>query len=125
MARIHDTSKSLPRVRDTSTALACIPAKKVTTTLGANRTPHLRQGAKGPISLLALAELLSQQLASTGGRPGLANAERRQKIPTLKGDWQRLKHIASQLQQRGVPCTPGQVAGILLHEDINWLEAAI
>lgn len=125
MARIFDTSKSLAKVRDTSKALDHVQAKKVAAFLGAGRARHLHRGGKGPVSFLALAEMMSRQLASTGGRPALVDAERRQKIPTQKGDWQRLKYIAAQLQRRGVRCTPGQVASILLHADIAWLEAEI
>jgi hypothetical protein len=123
MVKIIDTSRSLTRVGDTSTALRCIDTKKVAVTLGARPARRLNRGAKGPLSFLALAEVIGRQLASTGGRPALESAEPRQKIPPHKGDWQKLKRIAAQLKRQGVRCTPGQVASVLLHDQIERLEA--
>ena len=123
MAKILDTSRSFSRVGDTSTALRRIDTRKVAAALGARPARRLSRGAKAPMSFLALAEVIGRQLASTGGRPALESAEPRQKIPPHKGDWQRLKRIAAQLKLRGVPCTPGQVASVLLHRQIERLEA--
>jgi hypothetical protein len=61
-------------------------------------------------------------LRSTGGRRSLEGASKRQKIPLLEGDWERLQEIAEASQSEGIHPTPAQVASILLHRALNEIK---
>ena len=53
---------------------------------------------------------LQSMVKSSGGRPGLAEANGQKKIPKLESDWRRLEELSAQLN---VP--EGQVAATILH----------
>ncbi|MEZ0368262.1 MAG: hypothetical protein ACAI44_04160 [Candidatus Sericytochromatia bacterium] len=75
-----------------------------------------------PLSLFALRQYLAQELQSTGGRPALAGAKERKKIPLPEAEWQKLEELAAVLLSLGVRTTPGQVASALLHQSLEQLE---
>ena len=63
-------------------------------------------------------------LRSSGGRPGLEGAVRRQKIPMMDADWYELERVANSFQASGVKASPGQIAGKLLHDAISVLKVS-
>lgn len=75
-----------------------------------------------PSHLCPLRQLLSESLASTGGRPGRSEPTERKKIPITKSDWAALTHVAQVMRNTGIKTTPGQVAGALLHQSLHQLE---
>ena len=84
------------------------------------RLPARRTG----VSLYAVRQFLISQLRSTGGRPGLSDATvKRNKVPMLEGDWEKLKDIAQYYgKQKGVRVTPAQAAASVLHLALENLE---
>ena len=74
------------------------------------------------MALVAVRQELLSRLASTGGRPGLEGATRRQKIPLDDRDWKRLQKIAEALNDDEVRPTPGQVASVLLHRVLETID---
>lgn len=90
----------------------------------ADFSKHLAQmRAKRGLSFSSLAENISRQLTSTGGRPALEGSAGRKKIPLQSGDWQSLERAVARLQRQGVRSSAGQIASVLLHEQIERLDA--
>ena len=101
--RIHDTSRTLPRVDPQMVARA----------LGADAVLDVLDGGS-PFSLAAVRQELARRLKSSGGRPALEGSVRRQKIPLSDNEWDRLERLSSVFADSGVRATAGQVARILL-----------
>jgi hypothetical protein len=78
-----------------------------------------RASATTSTPLLSLRQKLAAGLKSTGGRPALEGADRRQKIPMADADWVAVEQIARAFQAEGVHATPGQVAAQLLHDAVG------
>jgi len=78
-----------------------------------------------PVSKVeSLRSALLESLCSSGGRPALNGATRRQKVPMSEADWQALERIASELGDEVPGLAAGQVAGQLLHDSIAELAAS-
>jgi hypothetical protein len=68
--------------------------------------------------LFEVRHALEGMLRSSGGRPGIASADERVKIPRIAGDWVRLQTLASALSASGEVRqrpSPAQVAAVVLH----------
>jgi hypothetical protein len=88
--------------------------------LGAEPVARHRGGGS-PLALSALRNALFASLRSSGGRPGLDGAVRRQKIPMSDEDWRVLELVSAKLGESGLVATPGQIAGQLLRDAIAAL----
>lgn len=117
--RIITTTEGAGRVRTTSAGAGRVDREHVRLALGAERVATGSQ-ARSPSLLASLRRELSTSLRSSGGRPGLEGAARRQKIPMTDADWSTLEQIAEKLGAgaEGVTATPGQVAAQLLSRAI-------
>lgn len=113
--RVRDTSARERRVRDTSSRERRLEPDDVAKALGAE--PVGRSGASPVFSMACLHRELAERLRSTGGRPALEGATRRQKIPLTDADWSELERISERLS-----ATPGQVASVLLHQVLANLD---
>ncbi len=120
--RIVTTTKGTGRLRSTSATSARVDPEAVRKALGAERVAHAAR-AGGPSLLAALRRELMASLKSSGGRPGLEGAVRRQKVPMTDEDWSSLERIAESMRRDGVSATAGQVAGQLLRDAIANLLA--
>lgn len=116
--RIIVTTRAPKRLRVVSSAKRISPAR-VARALGGKVVGKSHPRAVDPIGLFALREEVSRLLQSTGGRPALEGVEERQKIPLMKGDWEKLKTIAARAEAEGARPSPGQVASLLLHRAIG------
>lgn len=114
--RIKDTSKSLPRVRDTGRHGDRIEPDVIAEALGAEATTAELSIRTSPPSLLAVRQELAQRLISKGGRKSLKGATRRQKIPLQDEDWERLQELAKHIEDPDVHPTAGQLASVLLNQ---------
>ncbi len=117
-----ETKTTTHRIKTESTARRIDPAM-VAEKLGAmvvSAGPSLRQS---PVALLALRRDLFARLESSGGRPALAGATRRQKIPLPEADWRQLERLSAALQSTDLRVSPGQVASMLLHTALRWVRA--
>ena len=118
--RIVMTSRAPKRIVVTGVKARGLSPRKVAAALGAEVLGPSRSRPQSPIGLIALRERVTHQLHSSGGRPALEGAESRQKIPLMKGDWERLKRIAARVSEDSArQTTPGQVASLLLHMAIE------
>lgn len=102
--RIVNTSPTLPRLDPAEVAKA----------LGAAPAPAAVGGPKGPITLFAVRQELFRRLQSSGGRPGLADADKVAKVPVSDALWKRLEEMAAAIAAPGFTPSTGQVANALL-----------
>ncbi|MCO5169668.1 MAG: hypothetical protein M9894_25295 [Planctomycetes bacterium] len=79
--------------------------------------PVGRVDARAIPSMDGLHRELAERLRSTGGRPALEGATRRQKIPLTDADWNELERLSERLD-----ATPGQIASVLLHQVLANLD---
>lgn len=117
--RLKVRSGSFRRIRHTGKTYPKLDAERFAKALGAAdgaRTAHVEGAPRG---LYAIRDQLAKRLLSTGGRPSLEGATRRQKIPLTQEDWDALERMAEKLSNRGKTVTPGQVASALVHEGLK------
>ena len=106
---IRDTSKTHPRIEPSVIAAA----------LGAEPTGVKREPALAPITLFAVRAELMGRLHSSGGRPALADTDRRVKIPLADTDWANLEEIAAKMSADGISPSAGQIASVMLKLSIQ------
>ena len=109
------------KIKDTSKPQKKISSRKIIEELGAEDTGLVLDPHRGPISLLELRQFLRERLVSGGGRPKLAGAsDKRNKIPLLDDDWEKLEGLAEYYSETaGLKTTPGQIASAILHLQIS------
>ncbi len=105
--RIEDESKTFDRV----------DPRELANALGAEEIGE-SAGSGSPFSVWALRSRLLSELVSTGGRPSRRQATSR-KVSMTESEWVALDQITSLLKHQGVTATPGQVAGLLLHQSLT------
>jgi hypothetical protein len=130
---IKDTSP-VKKVKVVGKTQRRLSAKAFAAALGAKVVPGSRRAPRTVIGLMALREQAMLLVRATGGRPGLFGVERRQKIPVLSGDWERVEGLTEALNRekpkgmKGIVEAPrltaGQVASLLLHQAIGAAVAA-
>ena len=110
--RLKVGGKPAPRVEidDVASALGAIPVSNGTVSKGS------------PINFFVLRREMIARMESTGGRPSLSGATRRQKVSLQESEWQCLVHIADELKLSGLKVTPGQVAGMLLRQVLEHIQ---
>ena len=106
MKRIKVTGKGRRVIRNTGSSQPRVDPMMVAKALGGEVVSTGRPGGSGILA----------HLASTGGRPTLVDATRRQKIPLSEADWQKLVQIAAAASTEQRKVSPGQVAAILLRD---------
>ncbi|HUG92563.1 MAG TPA: hypothetical protein VML55_17115 [Planctomycetaceae bacterium] len=112
------------RIRDTSTALARIDPSQVASALDAEPVDFGFSGGGGPLSLFQIRQELLDRLRSTGGRPSLAEASRRAKIPLSAAQWKELEGIAAEVASPGFAPSAGQIASVLLSLSLRTIRSA-
>jgi len=117
----RDKGRPLRRIRDKGPALRRVSHTEVARELGAEDVGE-SPGPGSPITLSGLYRELAERLRSTGGRPSLEGATRRQKVPLSDEEWSKLERIAQALGQLGSTTTPGQVASVLLHRALEQVD---
>lgn len=90
-----------------------IGAEALADALGAAETAPVPSRADTPLGFVALRQELARTLRSTGGRPGLPDAERR-KIPVTEAVWSAMAQAALDMAAPGFHPTPAQVASAVL-----------
>jgi hypothetical protein len=91
--------------------------------IGAEPVALSRSGGS-PLAVDTLRRGLLAALKSTGGRPALEGASRRQKIPMSDADWHTLEQIAESMKMQGSTVSAGQVAAQLLSGAISACRAS-
>ena len=113
--RVRDTSAREKRVRDIGARERRLEPDDLAKALGAEAVG--RADASPVFSMAGLHRELAARLRSTGGRPSLEGATRRQKIPVTDADWNELGRLSERLS-----ATPGQIASVLLHQVLANLD---
>ena len=104
------------KVEDEGPTLERVDFRELMEALGAQDVA-ISSAVKSPFSLWALRARLLSEIVSTGGRPARRDASLR-KVPVTDAEWAALDGIATLLKQQGVSTTPGQVAGVLVHQSL-------
>ncbi len=107
------------RLEDESETFERIEHSAVEQALNAQAGPVQHGESGSPFSLGAIRNKLLGELVSTGGRRGRREVFARKKIPLTQREWNVLDEITALVKSRGVNATPGQVAGILLHQSMT------
>jgi hypothetical protein len=110
----HSKQQTHRRIKDTRKPLPRIDAQQVADALGAEPVDSAMFSRGGPLSLFQIRQELSRRLQSTGGRPGLADASHRVKIPLNTGQWNALEAIAKEVASPGFSPSAGQIASVLI-----------
>ena len=124
---IKEKDKMIKSIRDKSKAQKKISPEFIGKTLGAKKIEINIDTRKSPISLFALRQFLLERLASAGGRPKLeGTTKKRNKIPLLEDDWNKLKSLAEYYKKKdGINVSPGQIASAIVHSFISGLDIAV
>lgn len=112
--RIQTSETPLRPIRDSGVALPRIDANRVREGLGADITAAGLEDTLAPVTLFVLREELLKRLQSSGGRPALAGATRRAKVPLSDKEWLQLEELAAAVSSSGFAPSAGQVASVLL-----------
>lgn len=120
--RVVDKGIGSLRIIDTSKTLESVDSIYVAESLGAELLEAVKDSSGSPFTIKAVKQELLLRLRSSGGRPGLMGATRRQKIPLSEDEWQKLQKLSDELARANVNTTPGQIAGIIIHCALKNLE---
>lgn len=107
-------------IKDISKTQGKVSDKVIEQGLGAKKIGIKIDTRKAPISLFQLRQFLIERLISSGGRPKLkGTTKKRNKIPLLEDDWNKLKSIADYYKKKdGINVSPGQIASAIVHSFI-------
>jgi hypothetical protein len=105
---------TMPKIIVKPSTMPKLDPAEVAKALGAKPTGVRTEGALGPITLFALRQELFRRLQSTGGRPGLPDADKVGKVPLSEKQWARLEELAAAIAENGFSPSAGQVANVLL-----------
>ena len=116
MARKLTTTPTTPRIHNSSARVSRVEPEAVAAALGAEASAGLSIdiSSGSPLSLFQVRQELLQRLRSTGGRPSLAGADDRKKIPLSNDLWSELEEIAREATTADFTPSAGQVASVLL-----------
>jgi hypothetical protein len=123
--KLRTSEATLRPIRDTGTPLPRVDPHQVQQALGAEVSTEGLAEALAPVTLFALREELVSRLQSSGGRPGLAGATRRAKIPLRDDEWDKLEELAAALASPGFAPSAGQVASVLLTLSLHCIAARV
>jgi hypothetical protein len=114
-------------IKDTSKTQRKISTEFIGKSLGAKKIEIKINTRESPISLFALRQFLVERLASSGGRPKLeGTAKKRNKIPLLEDDWNKLKSMAEYYKKKdGINISPGQIASAIVHSFIAGVDITV
>jgi len=113
-------------IKDISKTQKRISYRLLEKTLGAKQIGIKIDTRKAPIFLFELRQFIMEKLISSGGRPKLDGAsKKRNKIPFLEDDWDKLKSIADYYKKKdGINISPGQLVSAIVHSFISHIDIA-
>ena len=106
------------KIKDESQTLRRVSAEEFQNALGLSEPSRLKAHGS-PYSVAALRQRLADELGSTGGRPTRREAAVAKRIPLTASEWNMLEEITRLVRLEGLGATPGQVAGVLLHQSMT------
>lgn len=88
--------------------------------LGAERVEEVgRKRVLTPVELLGLAELASNRLRSTGGRPTDPDLTIKRQVGFKPETWARLQALSRELSASGASVAPAQLAAFLIEKGLE------
>jgi hypothetical protein len=125
MARLVLSDKPKPRLEIAEPRIRRrITTAEIEKGLGAERADMVPAGGS-PISAYAVRRELFHRLRSTGGRPALAEADIKPKIPMRQSQWEKLEDLARRVESDGFHPTPAQLASVILDAGIDEFERTL
>lgn len=121
MPRYTIVEPQTTRIVDTGPTLRKLDPAEVAKALGAKPAGVSVGGPKGPLTLFAVRQELYRRLQSTGGRPGLTDADKVSKVPMSDEQWKRVEELATAITGPGFSPSAGQVANVLVAWALNTL----
>lgn len=112
--KIVATGSGQRHIRDTGAGAPRVDPAVVAEVLGAEDTGLTSGRARSPLSSFQVRSELFHRLRSSGGRPALAGATRRVKIPVTERQWEELEELATSFTDLGFVPSAGQVASVLI-----------
>ena len=109
----NDTSKTVRRIRDVSKTVSKVDPAAVKQALGAEDA-GVSIGHYSPVTMIQIRQEIARRLTSSGGRPALAGASQRVKIPLSDHQWSELERIANDISGPGCKTSAGQVASVII-----------
>ena len=122
ITRIRSTSPTEPIIRNTSPTEPRLDPRLVAKALGAEVTGVRLEKALAPITLAVVRAELFRRLRTSGGRPGLSDTSRRNKIPLSDQQWAELEKLAAMLATDELSPSAGQVASVLLSSALRCVK---
>ena len=118
---IVDTGATLELIVDAGEAAPLIDEAAVAMHLEEGSFEMRLLSGEVMLDLPGLRRGLNRRLRSSGGRPSLEGASRRQPIPMTQDDWRTLQGLSQRLSAAEQKVSPGQVASQLLHQTLKGL----
>jgi hypothetical protein len=122
--RIILTDKTKPRLMLTDEPKRRVNVADLAAALGASEVVPAPSAGGSPVSWFAVREEVARRLRSTGGRPGLPDAEPR-KVTLTEAEWDMVKQLTETMAEPGFRPSAGQVAGVLLGQAIRSAHASL
>ena len=123
--KINIVGKALERLNITGPALPRMEPDEFAVALGAEPFAEPRTKLLDLISLGELGNTLIKRLRSTGGRPALAGATERCKVPLTPDDVAKLEEIIAVMEaETGKRPALGQIASVILSIHLDSLRIA-
>jgi len=122
--RLHPTEDVKPRVLLTDAPKRRVSTADLAAAFGASEVVAAPASGGSPAAWFAVREEIAQRLRSTGGRPGLPDAEPR-KVTLTQHEWDMVKQLSEAIAEPGFRPSAGQVAGVLLGHAIRSAHASL
>jgi len=121
--KVEVVGKGARRIDITGTPMRRIEPEEFAAALGAEPIGEKIAGNPDPITLAALGSELIKRLRSTGGRPALADADERCKVPLSADDVAALDEIGDVIaKSTGTKPSVGQIASVILRMHLESLK---
>jgi hypothetical protein len=121
MNPIRIKPSTAPTIKIKPSTERIVDASEVAKALGAKPAGARTENALGPMTLFALRQELFRRLTSSGGRPGLPDADGILKVPASEKLRKRFEELAAAISEEGFSPSAGQVANVLLTWAVDQL----
>jgi hypothetical protein len=122
--RLILTDETKRRVPLTDVPKGRVSVGDLAAALGASNVVAAPASGGSPVSWFAVRQEVARRLRSTGGRPGLPDAEPR-KVTLTQEEWDMVKQVTDAMAELGFRPSSGQVAGVLLGQAIRSVHASL
>lgn len=122
--RLIMTDETKPRLLLTDVTKRRVTDADLAKAFGASEVVPAPASGGSPVAWFALRQEIANRLRSTGGRPGLPDAEPR-KVTLTHEEWDMVKQLTETITEPGFSPSAGQVAGVLLGHAVRTAHASL